>query len=88
MEGEAPTQLKPGCCPSSSPPQMAQAGRSFTALQRGAAIVRNGAKLFVVGTSASFIGTGLTNGLIAARRYFDPSIAKGTEDMNLVTQVR
>ena len=40
----------------------------FTLLQRGGAIARNGAKLFCVGTFASFFGTGLTNCVAAARK--------------------
>lgn len=48
--------------------QVALAGRSYTLLQRAGAIVRNGAKLFAVGTSASLIGTTATNALIKARQ--------------------
>ncbi|KAF3437350.1 hypothetical protein FNV43_RR20103 [Rhamnella rubrinervis] len=48
--------------------QVALAGTSFSLLQRMGAIVRNGAKLFAVGTGASLVGTGITNALINARK--------------------
>lgn len=66
--------------------QIATVSRNFSLLQRGGAIVRNGAKLFVVGTGASFIGTGCTNGLVAVRRAMNPDMPKQTEDMDLVKQ--
>ena len=66
--------------------QMATAARSFTVAQRGAAVLRNGAKLFVVGTGASLIGTGFTNGIIAARKALDPNYVQKGEDMDIVRQ--
>ena len=66
--------------------QIATAARSFSLAQRGAAVLRNGAKLFVVGTGASFIGTGITNGIIAARKALDPSYSQKGEDMDIVRQ--
>ena len=66
--------------------QIATAARSFTLAQRGAAVLRNGAKLFVVGSGASFIGTGITNGIIAARKAMDPSYSQKGEDMDIVRQ--
>jgi hypothetical protein len=66
--------------------QIATAARSFSPLQRAAAVARNGAKLFAVGTGASCIGTGVTNGIIAARKAFDPSYAQKGEDMDIVRQ--
>ncbi|KAL5078109.1 hypothetical protein RYX36_017093 [Vicia faba] len=48
--------------------QVALAGTSYTLLQRIGAIVRNGAKLFVVGTGASLVGTSITNALINAQK--------------------
>ncbi|KEH33261.1 hypothetical protein MtrunA17_Chr3g0090071 [Medicago truncatula] len=48
--------------------QVALAGTSYTLLQRIGAIVRNGAKLFVVGTGASLVGIGITNALINAQK--------------------
>ncbi|CAK8565023.1 unnamed protein product [Lathyrus sativus] len=48
--------------------QVALAGTSYTLLQRIGAIVRNGAKLFVVGTGASLVGISITNALINAQK--------------------
>ncbi|CAD6333932.1 unnamed protein product [Miscanthus lutarioriparius] len=48
--------------------QVALSGTSYSLLQRVGAILRNGAKLFAVGTSASLVGTGVTNALIKARQ--------------------
>ncbi|KAK4438829.1 protein RETICULATA-RELATED 4, chloroplastic [Sesamum alatum] len=45
------------------------------------AIVRNGAKLFVVGSNASLIGTGVINLLISARKAIDKSFAGEAEDL-------
>ncbi|KAK7341086.1 hypothetical protein VNO80_24010 [Phaseolus coccineus] len=59
--------------------QVALAGTSYTLIQRIGAIVRNGAKLFAVGTSASLIGTGVTNALINARKVVDKSFAAEAE---------
>lgn len=53
--------------------QVAMSGTSFTVLQRGASILRNGAKLLGVGTTASLFGTGATNGIIALRKALDSS---------------
>ncbi|MED6119300.1 Protein RETICULATA-RELATED 4, chloroplastic [Stylosanthes scabra] len=61
--------------------QVALAGTSYTLIQRIGAIVRNGAKLFAVGTSASLIGTGVTNALINARKVVDKSFAAEAEDI-------
>ncbi|KAJ4711576.1 protein RETICULATA-RELATED 4, chloroplastic-like [Melia azedarach] len=61
--------------------QVALAGSSYSLLQRIGAIVRNGAKLFAVGTSASLIGVGITNGLINARKALDKSFAGEAEDV-------
>ncbi|KAH7291695.1 hypothetical protein KP509_29G029100 [Ceratopteris richardii] len=61
--------------------QVAVRGTSYTVLQRAGAIVRNGAKLLMVGTSASLIGTGITNGLIYVRRAVDKDFMADTEDM-------
>ncbi|KAJ3676270.1 hypothetical protein LUZ60_003682 [Juncus effusus] len=64
--------------------QVALAGRSYSFLQRLGAIVRNGSKLFVVGTSASLIGTGATNALIKARKSVDKEFSGETEDIPIV----
>ncbi|CAM6112647.1 unnamed protein product [Calypogeia fissa] len=56
--------------------QVALKGTSYSTLQRVGAIVRNGSKLLVVGTSASFLGTAATNGLIKLRNTVDKSIVE------------
>ncbi|KAK3026346.1 hypothetical protein RJ639_042643 [Escallonia herrerae] len=60
---------------------VALAGTSFSFLQRIGAIVRNGAKLFVVGTSSSLIGTVVTNALINARKAVDNASADEVENV-------
>eukprot|EP00244_Chara_vulgaris_P004653 TRINITY_DN1927_c0_g1_i1.p1 TRINITY_DN1927_c0_g1~~TRINITY_DN1927_c0_g1_i1.p1 ORF type:complete len:290 (-),score=53.41 TRINITY_DN1927_c0_g1_i1:1138-1986(-) len=67
--------------------QVALNGASYTLLQRCGSIVRNGAKLFAVGTGASLVGTAATNGLIAVRCMLDPSSAasgEGVEDVPIL----
>ncbi|CAL8114155.1 unnamed protein product [Prunus armeniaca] len=49
------------------------------------AIVRNGAKLFAVGTGASLVGTGVTNALINARKAIDKSFAGEAEDVPILS---
>lgn len=65
--------------------QVALAGTSYSLLQRIGAIVRNGAKLFAVGTSASLVGTGVTNALISARKAIDKSFAGEAEDVPILS---
>ncbi|XP_030966125.1 protein RETICULATA-RELATED 4, chloroplastic-like [Quercus lobata] len=65
--------------------QVALAGTSYSFLQRIGAIVRNGAKLFVVGTGASLVGTGITNLLINARKAIDKSFAGEAEDVPVLS---
>ncbi|XP_065871533.1 protein RETICULATA-RELATED 4, chloroplastic-like [Euphorbia lathyris] len=65
--------------------QVALAGTSYSLLQRIGAIVRNGSKLFAVGTSASLIGVGLTNVLINARKVLDKSFAGEAEDVPILS---
>ncbi|XP_042006968.1 protein RETICULATA-RELATED 4, chloroplastic-like [Salvia splendens] len=65
--------------------QVALAGTSYSFLQRIGAIVRNGAKLFAVGTSASLVGTGVTNLLITARKAIDKSYAGEAEDIPILS---
>ncbi|XP_030547466.1 protein RETICULATA-RELATED 4, chloroplastic-like [Rhodamnia argentea] len=65
--------------------QVALAGSSYSLLQRMGAVVRNGAKLFVVGTGASLIGTGLTNVLINTRKFFDKTFAVEAEDVPVLS---
>lgn len=65
--------------------QVALAGTSYSFLQRIGAILRNGAKLFAVGTSASLVGTGVTNALISARKAIDKSFAGEAEDVPILS---
>ncbi|TVU19221.1 hypothetical protein EJB05_35359, partial [Eragrostis curvula] len=64
--------------------QVALAGSSYSFLQRIGAIVRNGAKLFAVGTSASLVGTGVTNALIKARKAVTEDSAGEVENIPIV----
>eukprot|EP00897_Mesotaenium_endlicherianum_P007720 jgi/Mesen1/6977/ME000361S06121 len=59
--------------------QVALRGTSYSLVQRFGAIARNGAKLLVVGTTASLLGTGATNGLIEARKALDSTYAVAPE---------
>lgn len=65
--------------------QVALAGTSYSLLQRVGAIMRNGAKLFAVGTSASLIGTGVTNALIKARKAVSKDFEGESEDIPIVS---
>ncbi|KAA8520216.1 hypothetical protein F0562_014472 [Nyssa sinensis] len=65
--------------------QVALAGTSYSFLQRIGAIVRNGAKLFAVGTGASLVGTGITNALINARKVIDKTFAGEAEDVPILS---
>lgn len=65
--------------------QVALAGTSYSFLQRIGAIVRNGTKLFAVGTGASLVGTGITNALIIARKSIDKSFAVEAEDVPILS---
>ncbi|KAG5565162.1 hypothetical protein RHGRI_001154 [Rhododendron griersonianum] len=47
--------------------------------------LRNGAKLFAVGTGASLVGTGITNGLINARKAIDKTFAGEAEDVPILS---
>ncbi|KAK1318292.1 hypothetical protein QJS10_CPB04g00313 [Acorus calamus] len=64
--------------------QVALAGTSYSLLQRICAIVRNGSKLFAVGTISSLVGTGATNLLINARNSSDKDIAGEAEDVPIL----
>ncbi|XP_077218416.1 protein RETICULATA-RELATED 4, chloroplastic-like [Tasmannia lanceolata] len=65
--------------------QVALSGTSYSILHRIGAIVRNGAKLFAVGTSASLVGTGATNALIKARKAVDKASAGEAEEVPIVS---
>ncbi|XP_030521214.1 protein RETICULATA-RELATED 4, chloroplastic [Rhodamnia argentea] len=51
--------------------QTALPGISYSFLQRMGSILRNGTKLFAVGTASSLVGTFVTNALINARKAVD-----------------
>lgn len=65
--------------------QVALTGTSYSLLQRVGAIARNGSKLFLVGTSASLIGTGATNLLINARKAVDKNYAGEIEEVPILS---
>ncbi|XP_042481634.1 protein RETICULATA-RELATED 4, chloroplastic-like [Macadamia integrifolia] len=65
--------------------QVALAGSSYSLLQRIGAIVRNGAKLFAVGTGASLVGTGITNALMSARKAVDKEFSGEAEDVPVLS---
>lgn len=65
--------------------QVALAGTSYSFLQRIGAIVLNGSKLFVVGTSASLIGTGVTNALIKARKAVEKDYAGEADEVPIIS---
>ncbi|KAI3472702.1 hypothetical protein Pfo_030968 [Paulownia fortunei] len=65
--------------------QVALPGTSFSLLQRIGAIVRNGAKLFAVGTTSSLVGTVVTNTLINARKAVDHSSADEVENVPVLS---
>lgn len=65
--------------------QVAMMGTSYTLLQRFGAIVRNGAKLFCVATSASIIGTSATNLLIQIRKMTNENYAGHSADLPILS---
>ncbi|XP_051143581.1 protein RETICULATA-RELATED 4, chloroplastic-like [Andrographis paniculata] len=65
--------------------QVALSGSSFSLLQRVGAIMRNGAKLFAVGTTSSLVGTLVTNALINARKAVDQSAAEEVENVPVLS---
>ncbi|KAK9274135.1 hypothetical protein L1049_018949 [Liquidambar formosana] len=65
--------------------QVALAGTSYSFLQRIGAIVRNGTKLFAVGTASSLVGTVVTNALINARKAVDKSSAGEVENLPILS---
>jgi len=60
-------------CPDNAFQKVPPGYKPFSVVQRTGAVVRNGAKLFGVGFFASLLGVGLTNGIILARQFLDPS---------------
>ncbi|KAL8029371.1 hypothetical protein ABFX02_14G221500 [Erythranthe guttata] len=65
--------------------QVALSGTSFSMLQRIGAIVRNGAKLFAVGTTSSLVGTLVTNAVINARKAVDISASGEVENVPVLS---
>ncbi|KAK9735971.1 hypothetical protein RND81_04G241900 [Saponaria officinalis] len=65
--------------------QIALGGASYTLMQRFGAIVRNGAKLFAVGTTSSLVGTSITNAVINARKAVDKTAAEEVENVPILS---
>ncbi|XP_021772109.1 protein RETICULATA-RELATED 4, chloroplastic-like [Chenopodium quinoa] len=65
--------------------QIALGGASYSFIQRMGAIVRNGAKLFAVGTTSSLVGTTITNAVINARKAVDKSAADEVETVPILS---
>ncbi|XP_058735178.1 protein RETICULATA-RELATED 4, chloroplastic-like [Vicia villosa] len=65
--------------------QVALSGTSYSLLQRFGAIVRNGSKLFAVGTGASLVGTAVTNALINAKKAVNKSSAEEIENVPILS---
>ncbi|KAL2942058.1 Protein RETICULATA-RELATED 4 chloroplastic [Bienertia sinuspersici] len=65
--------------------QIALGGASYSLIQRIGAIVRNGAKLFAVGTTSSLVGTSITNAVINARKAVDKSAAEEVENVPILS---
>ncbi|RZB80090.1 protein RETICULATA-RELATED 4, chloroplastic-like isoform X1 [Glycine soja] len=65
--------------------QVALPGTSYTLLQRIGAIVRNGAKLFVVGTGASLVGIGITNALINVQKAVNKTFTAEAENLPIIS---
>ncbi|KAK2381235.1 protein RETICULATA-RELATED 4, chloroplastic [Trifolium repens] len=65
--------------------QVALSGTSYSFLQRIGAIVRNGSKLFAVGTASSLIGTAVTNAAINAKKAVNKSSAEEIENVPILS---
>ncbi|CAA0833479.1 Protein of unknown function (DUF3411 [Striga hermonthica] len=65
--------------------QIALPGTSFSLLQRIGAIMRNGAKLFAVGSTSSLVGTVVTNAVINARKAVDHSGGGEVENVPVIS---
>ncbi|KAL3653361.1 Protein RETICULATA-RELATED 4, chloroplastic [Castilleja foliolosa] len=65
--------------------QLALPGTAFSFLQRMGAIVRNGSKLFVVGSTSSLVGTVVTNAVINARKAVDQSAKDEAENVPVIS---
>ncbi|CAA2979012.1 RETICULATA-RELATED 4, chloroplastic [Olea europaea subsp. europaea] len=65
--------------------QVALRGTSCSFLQRIGAIVRNGGKLFAVGTTSSLVGTVVTNALINAGKAVDHTARDEVENVPVLS---
>lgn len=65
--------------------QIALTGTSYSFSQRIGAIVLNGAKLFVVGTGSSLVGTSVTNAIINARKAVAKDFTEEVEDLPMLS---
>ncbi|KAF7833702.1 protein RETICULATA-RELATED 4, chloroplastic-like [Senna tora] len=65
--------------------QIALSGTSYSLIQRLGAILRNGTKLFAVGTASSLVGTAVTNALINAKKAVDKSSAGEIENVPILS---
>ncbi|GMJ15532.1 hypothetical protein HRI_005222400 [Hibiscus trionum] len=65
--------------------QVALHGTSYSLLQRLGAVMRNGAKLFAVGTTSSLVGTAATNALINARKAVDKTSVDEVENVPILS---
>ncbi|XP_004293169.1 PREDICTED: uncharacterized protein LOC101294046 [Fragaria vesca subsp. vesca] len=65
--------------------QIALSGISYSLLQRIGAVVRNGSKLFVVGTASSLVGTSVTNALVNAKKAVGSSSEGEAENVPIVS---
>lgn len=61
--------------------QVALSGSSYSFLQRVGAIVRNGSKLFAVGSASSLVGTVVTNAAINAKKAVNKDSAEEIENV-------
>ncbi|XP_027908669.1 protein RETICULATA-RELATED 4, chloroplastic-like [Vigna unguiculata] len=65
--------------------QVALSGTSYSLIQRIGAIVRNGSKLFAVGTASSLVGTAMTNALINAKKAVEKSSEGEIENVPILS---
>ncbi|PRQ33014.1 hypothetical protein RchiOBHm_Chr5g0052771 [Rosa chinensis] len=65
--------------------QIAISGTSYSLFQRIGAVVRNGSKLFVVGTASSLVGTSVTNALINAKKAVGCSAEAEADNVPIVS---
>ncbi|XP_054796218.1 protein RETICULATA-RELATED 4, chloroplastic [Prosopis cineraria] len=65
--------------------QVSLSGTPYSLIQRVGAILRNGTKLFAVGTASSLVGTAVTNALINAKKAVDKSSAGEIENVPILS---